>query len=47
MMLTDINNITILSTHGIDYRYITFGITGIEATNSLRNADFSEKSGSL
>ena len=47
IMSVDINSIVILNIHGVDTRYIIVGITKSEAIHLLRNADFSEKHGSL
>lgn len=46
-MSIDINNITILDIYGVDYRCIIHGIGKSEAIKLSRNADLSEKSGSL
>ena len=47
-MSIDINSIVIFSIHGADFHYIIIiGITKSETINVLRNADLSEKHGSL
>ena len=47
MMPIELNSITILNIHGVDYRCTISGINKSEAINLLRNADLSEKSGLL
>ena len=47
IMFVDINSIAILNIYDIDYRCIIVGITKSEAIVLLRNADFSEKTGSF
>ena len=47
MMPHDINHFAILDIHGVDYCCINFGISKSKAINLLRNADFSQNSGSI
>ena len=47
MVSIDIKNITVLNINGLDYRFIIVGICKSEAINLLKNANFSDKSGSL
>ena len=42
-----LNSTAILIICGVDYWFITFEISKSEAVNLFKNADFSEKSGSL
>ena len=43
MMPMNLNNITILIIHGVNYLCIISGITEIEFVNLLKNADLTEK----
>ena len=47
MMSIEIKNITVLNINGLDYRFIIVGISKSEAINLLKNANLSDKSGSL
>ena len=47
MMSFEIKNITVLNINGLDYRFIIVGIIKSEAINLLKNANLSDKSGSL
>ena len=47
MMSTNLNDIAILNINGADYHCIISGINKSEAINLLRNADFTEKNGTL
>ena len=46
-MSIDVNSIAILNVHGVDYRCIINEISKSEAINLFRNADLSEKGGTL
>ena len=47
MMSFDINSIIILNIQGVDYHCITFRISKSEGMNLSKNADLSDKSGSI
>ena len=47
MMSINLNDIAILSIHGVDYHCIIHGISKSEAMGLLRNANLNEKSGTL